>query len=207
MLYLVCVNQFILPLGENTIMYKILLFLFLLSQLCAQIVIVRPKNEPHPLLQKRIEIWISNLEKDNLASLSIENLVNLKEMVYDPLKEKFATSSSIQVKSYIIDIMSKMNLEKTVSFFIECASNSQENIKLREKSIDMLAMSPKKEVYELLQKLAFEQNVSAKSAYALCRMEFPEAIPYIQALLKHWDVNIEQRAVNTLLKLGVKISK
>lgn len=188
-------------------MHKILLCLLFMSQLFAQLVIVQPKNEPHPLLQKRIEMWINNLEKENLASLSIENLVNLKEMVYDPLKEKFATSSFIQVKLYIIDIMSKMKLEKTVSFFMECASNSKENIKVREKSIDMLAMSPKKEVYELLQKLAFEQDVATKSAYALCRMEFQEAIPYLKKLLKHWDVNIEQRAINTLSKLGVKMQK
>ena len=186
-------------------MHKILLCVLFMSQLFAQLVIVQPKNEPHPLLQKRIEMWINNLEKDNLASLSIENLVNLKEMVYSPLKEKFATSSSIEVKFYIIDIMSKMKLEKTIPFFIECASNSQENIKVREKAIDMLAMSPKKEVYELLQKLAFEQDVAVKSAYALCRMEFQEAIPYIKKLVQHWDLNIEQRAIDTLSKLGVNI--
>lgn len=188
-------------------MHKILLpFLFFVSQIFAQLVIVQPKNEPHPLLQKRIEMWINNLEKENLASLAVENLSNLKEMIYEPLREKFS-KSSLQVKSHIIEIMSKMKLEKTISFFIECASNPQENIKLREKAIDILSMSHKKEVCEVLQKLAFEQNVAGKSAYALCRMEFKEAIPYIKTLLKHWDVNIEQRAVNTLLKLGVDISK
>lgn len=181
--------------------WSLFIGLFLLAGwLHAKEELVATRQEAPPILIKRIQTWIEQL--DNPKSTSFENLVRLGKIAHVYLLNALVSSASPLRKKKVIEILRQSKNPDSIPVLLKCLDNSQEDPRVRGEAATALGMFPTPEVMEALQKYAFHRDVRIHQAasHSLCQIASYSAIPHLIFLLKHWDDSIARKAYLRLLE-------
>jgi HEAT repeat protein len=164
--------------------------------------LIQSKLEAPPLLSRRIQVWIEELEKDSYKAAQ-ENLLRLGPIANPYLFQVLISPGKVVQKRRVIAILREMQHKSSVPVLLKCLENSEEDPRVREEAASALGMLPSQEVLEVLSKYAFHQDtrIYRSASYALLRSSGKTAIPYFLPLLKHWDKDVVNNAYKRLVEI------
>ena len=149
---------------------SILSFLFFFSFLEAQEKLLKPEFQAHYLLEKKIQTWIKQLEKNPEDEKVKANLLKIGAIA-GPYLLSAMQSNEMMFKRQIIDILSSLKIKKAEPLLVQCLMDEKENPRVREAAASSLEIFRSAHAMQALSKLSFDKDarIHRAASYALDR--------------------------------------
>lgn len=180
---------------------RMFIFLLLPLFLFAADPLFQAESETSPLLKKRIQGWIQNLARDD-ESQAQQNLRRIGMPAIPQLLEGLKVKDPV-AKRRVIEIIADIQVSAAKDMLLEILQNESQEPRVREAAAAALGRCPEEKVLQVLSKCAshHDARIYRGAGNAILRNPTKVSIPYLILLLKHWDVDLQNRAYTALKKL------